>query len=310
MADAKQQTLAPSKDKYHVENEFLSMEFDPRRKYMFQLAVENLEREMPVIITEGQRSYQAKHRRFKPFQNIVFTSQIIWKGQRRNIRYYDGCTSIFVDEQPKEKEEIDQLIAQTRKRNFLDGKFGCYGDERQLLLYMNICSWNANSPFRTRTADAIFVSVDSNAIADKETLILDQTEEALDKAKEASAVKMKIHAAFLGIDLMDWDTEAEKTEKQLRTEYRRAAISNPAEFLKSFGNKDIELKYYIDKAIEKGWLSNKENPNKLCWKSSGREILDISGLKSTESISQKAFEFGKSEEGAEFVLQLTALFKE
>lgn len=310
MADAKQQTLAPSKEKYQVEKEYLSMEFDPKKKYMFELAVENMEREMPVIISEGQRSYPAKHRRFKPFQNIVLTSQIIWEGQRRNIRYYDGCTSIFIDQQPKEKEEIDQLIAQTRKRNFLEGKFGCYGDERQLLLYLNICSWNANSPFRTRSADSIFVSIDAESRADKETIKLDQTEEALKKAKDASEIKMRIHASFLGIDLMDWDSEAEKTEKQLRTEYRRVAISNPEEFIKSYGNKDIELKYYIDKALEKGWLTSKENPNNLCWKTSGRKVLDISGLKSTESISQKAFEFAKMEDGAEFVLQLQALFKE
>jgi len=304
------ESLKPVDDRYKKEQEYLDQEFDPNKKYTFELAVENMVREMPVIISEGQRSYAAKHRRFPPFRNIVLTSQIIWKGQRRNIRYYDGCTSIFVDEQPKEKEEIDQLISQTRKRNFLEGKFGCYGDERQLLIYLNICSWNANSPFRTRSADAIFVSVDQENRADKETLLLDQTEEALLKAKEASDMKMRIHAAYLEIDLMDWDTEAEKTEKQLRSEYRRAAIANPAEFIKSYGNKDIELKYFIDKAIEKGWIGNKQNPNKLCWKNSGREIVDISGLKSAESISQKVFEFAKMEEGAEFVLQLQALFKE
>lgn len=309
MADAKTAPLK-KEEKYQTEKEYLEMEFDPRKKYMFELAVENMPREMPVIITEGQRSYVAPHRRFKPFQNIVFTSQIIWKGQRRNIRYYDGCTSIFVDEQPKEKEEIDQLIAQTKKRNFLDGKFGCFGDERQLLLYMNICSWNAGSPFRTRAADSIFVTVDQEGRADKDTIKLDQTEEALHAAKEASALKMRIHGAFLGIDLMDWDTEAEKSDKQLRTEYRRKAIENPEEFIKSYGNKDIELKYFIDKALEKGWISNKENPNKACWKNSGREICDISGLKSAESISQKLFEFGKMEDGTEFVLQLQSLFKE
>ena len=307
MADANEK-LAP-KEKFAAEREYMSMVFDHNKKYMFELAVENMQREMPVIITEGQRSYAAKHKRFKPFQNLVLSSQIIWKGQRRNIRYYDGCTSIFIDEQPKEKEEIDQLIAQTRKRNFLEGKFGCYGDERQLLLYLNICSWNANSPFRTRSADAIFVAVNVEGKADKDTLLLDKTEEALASAKEASPLKMRIHAASMEIDLMDWDTEAEKTEKQLRTEYRRAAISDPEGFLKGYGNKDIELKYYIDKALEKGLITNKENPNKLCWKN-GREIIDISGLKSSESISQKAFEFAKIDDGVEFVLQLQALFKE
>lgn len=308
MADATKP--APLKEeKYKLEKEAIEKEFDPNKKYLFELAVENMVREMPVIISEGQKSYPAKHRRFKPFQNIVFTSQIIWKGQRRNIRYYDGCTSIFVDEQPKEKEEIDQLIAQTRKRNFLDGKFGCWGDERQLLLYLNICSWNANSPFRTRTADAIFVSVDTEKRASQEIKKLDAIEDAIELARDASKIKMMIHAAYLEIEMFDFDAETEKSEKEIRALYRRKAIEDPEAFISSYGNKDIELKYYIDKAWEKGMLTNKENPNKVVWKSSGREVCDISGLKTADAITQKIFEFCKTDEGAEVAIQLQALFK-
>lgn len=311
MADANT-TLAPSKkeqEKFPLEKAALEQEFDPNKKYLFELAVENMVREMPVMITEGQRSYAAPHRRFKPFQNIVFTSQIIWKGQRRNIRYYDGCTSIFVDEQPREKEEIDQLIAQTKKRNFLEGKFGCYGDERQLLLYMNICSWNANSPFRTKSADSIFVSVDTAARASKEIEKLDAIEDAITLAKEATDKKMMIHGNYLGIEMYDFDTESDKSPAEIRALYRRKAIEDPNAFITSYGNKDIELRYYIDKAWEQGLMTNKENPNKVVWKSSGREVCDISGLRAPEAITQKIFEHCKLDEGAEVVIQLQALFK-
>jgi hypothetical protein len=309
MADAKQAPLKLQENKISKEDEYLAMEFDANKKYLFELAVQNMQRELPVVIMDGQKTYAAPHRKFPPFRNIVFTSQIIWKGQRRNIRYYDGCTSIFVDEQPKDKEEIDQLIAQTRKRNFLDGKFGCYGDERMLLLYMNICSWNANSPFRTRSADAIFVSVDTETRATEEIKKLDAIEDAIALAREATETKMMIHAAYLGVEMFDFDREAEKSSAEIRALYRRKAIENPELFLSSYGNKDIELKYYIDKAWETGLINNKQNPNKASWAKSGREICDISGLKSADVISQKIFEFAKLDEGAEFVIQLQALFK-
>jgi hypothetical protein len=309
MADAK--VLAPSKkeeEKFLVEKEYLAMEFDPKKKYMFELATPNPEREMPVIEVDGQKSRAIPTEKFKPYQNIVLTSQIIWKGQRRICRYYDGCTSIFADEQPKDKEEIDQFIKVTQPRAFLKGKFGAYGDEKMLLMYLNICSWNANSPFRTRSADAIFISTDPLKIVSEESRKLEETEKALQLAKDASKNKMLIHAAFLGIPTEDWDSGNELTDEEIRVQYRKRALRDAAYFIESYGNKSIEIKYYINQALLKGLISNKFNPNKATWANSNTVICDISGLKSNEAIGEKIFEFSQLSEGEEFVIQLKALF--
>lgn len=312
MANAKQH-LAPStqleikEEKFKLEKEYENMEFDIFKKYMFELAEENLERELPVIGMVGQKAAPEPHKRFKPYQNIVFTSQIIWKGQRRGVRYYDGCTSIFIDEQPKDKEEISDLIAQTRRRHFSDGKFGCHGDERMLLLYLYICSWNSESPFRTRSANAIFVPVDSAKKATAESLKLDQTEEALRLAKEASFEKMKIHANYLEIPLEDYDSGNELEEAQIRASYRKRALRDSASFIESYGNKKLEIKYYIDKSLKAGLI--KVSGNTTVWGNSGNVIMDTSGMKSHEGISEKLFEFSQLTEGEEFLIQLEALYK-
>lgn len=309
MADAK--VLAPSKKeekKWLVEEEYLAMEFDPQKKYMFELATKNMERELPVLEVDGQRTRPIPTEQFKPYQNIVLTSQIIWKGQRRIIRYYDGCTSIFADEQPKDKEEIDQYIKVTRRREFLKGKFGAYGDEKMLLLYLNICSWNANSPFRTRSANAIFVSCDTIKAASEESKMLDLTMEALQLAKDASVTKMMIHASYLGIPMDDWDSGNELTPEEIRAKYRKKALMDAKGFIESYGNKSIEIKYYINQALIKGLISNKFNPNKATWGSNNNVICDISGLKSNDAIAEKLFEFSQLQEGEEFVIQLRALF--
>lgn len=288
------------------EHVFLITEFDADKKYMFELAEPNLERELPIIDVREKRP--VPHQKFKPYQNIVLTSQIVWNGSRVNIRYYDGCDSIFVSQQPKEKDTIDQFIKQTRVRAFLEGRFGVMGDEKMLLRYLIICSWNGESQFRTRTANSIFKPLDKGKQALAESSKLDQIETALGYAKEASETKMLIHSHYLGIPTTDYDSGNDLTDKEIRTSYRQWAIKNPEEFIKSYGNKNIEIKYYIDKAVEKGLISNKFNPNKATWKDSNSIICDVSGLKSNEAIAEKVFEFSQTEEGEEFKLQLTALF--
>ena len=288
----------------------LTQVFDTEKKYMFELAEEADQNLHPVIQTSngGRTQVVLPPKRFKPSHNIVLSSQIVWNGQRRNIRYYAGCTSIFVDKQPKDKDIIAEAINSTAKYKFIDGKIGFYGYERLLLLYMTICSWNVDSPFRTKTATGIFKTVDADKIADSATMQVDQMEEALRYAREASEIKMKIHAAYLGIPEYDYDSGNELTNKEIRALYRKAAVDNPKQFIESYGNKSLEIKYYIDDCLKKGTISNKFNPNKATWGSKNSEICDISGLKSHEAIAQRIYEFSQSEEGAEFLVQLKSLY--
>jgi hypothetical protein len=312
MADA-QEIVAPlpkgKKEKEPTPEELImAQKFDPKKKYMFELAAENLERELPVLSVLGGKTTKEPHVKFKPYNNIVFTSQIVWNGERRIIRYYDGCTSLFIDDQPKEPDTIKQLIKQTRRRVFLEGKFGCFGDERMLLLYLMICSWNVESEFRTRTASEVFRASNPDRMATEESNRMDAIEKALALAREATILKMKVHAAYLGIPEMDYDSGNLLTEKEIRTLYRKSAANDPIKFIESYGNKSIEIKYFIDKALRDGTISNKGNANKAVWKGSGTVICDISGLKSHAAISERLFEFSQEEDGEEFEIQLKALY--
>ncbi len=293
--------------RWQKEEDFLNQTFDPDKKYMFELAEENPERQLPVIDMHTKRP--AAQPKFRPYQNIVFTAHIIWKGQRRMVRYYDGCESIFMDEQPKDKDIMEQYIRQTRRREFVDGKWGCYGDERQLLLYMHIASWNGESEFRTRSANIVYKACNSEKRATAESDKLDLTEQALELAKGASFSKILVHADYLGIPLKDFDSDNDLTEKEIRTAYRLEALRNAKIFVESYGNKKLETKYFIKKALASGSIDYVTNPNKAVWKSSGREIKDISGMKSFAAVLDCLFEFSQLEEGEEFKVQVTALFE-
>lgn len=299
----------PAKTKGPTTEElFLAQIFDPTKKYMFELAEENMPRQLPVIDFRTQKP--APEKRFKPYRNLVMTSQIIWNGQRRGIRYYDGCDSIFIDEQPKEKESIEQFIAQTPRRAFIDGKFSVYGDERLLLLFLFASSFNQESPFRTRTASIVYKPSNSEKKATAESEKLDLSERALETAKKADLSKIMIHADYLGIPLKDFDSDNDLTELEIRTAYRREALRDPKNFLDSYGNKALEIKFYIKKALAEGLIDTKGNPNVAAWKASGRKICDINGLKSFAAINDRLFEFSQLEEGEEFKIQIVAIFNQ
>lgn len=301
----------------------LNQVFDSEKKYMFQLASSNLEREIPPYEVVNNRSIPVTTQKFKPAQNIVYTAQIVWpeglkdpwsskdrKQGRYVIRYYDGCSTLFVDEQPQDRVTIEQMMKQTKERRFLEGKFGAYGDETMLLTYLYICSWNADSPFKTRSSSTVFVPVDRMKIATAETARLDLTEKALQLAKEASEQKMMIHANFLGIPMKDWDSDNDLTASEIRAAYRKRALQDADGFIKSYGNKSIEIKYYISKALETGVIDVNFSPNIAVWGTSKSKICDISGLKSHEVIGEKLFEFSQLPDGEEFLIQLKAVYEQ
>ena len=286
------------------EHKVLSQEFDQAKRYVFELAKRNEPRRLPVINFRTGRAVEEQP--FRPLHNIVLTSNIIWNGRRRIIRYYDGCDSVFYDKQPKEKEVIETLIRQTQRREFLNGSIAIQGYERMLLLYMYMASWNVDSPFRTQRANQIWTVVDSEEKAQSELEKLDVIEKARELSKKASPQKMKIHASYLGIELMNYDAGVEFSETELRVKYRMKAVEDPDGFLRSYGDEKIEIKFFIDKAIERGEITNRVNPNKATWRE-GQEICDISGLTSRDAISNKVFEYSQTEKGQEFLVQLKAI---
>lgn len=135
-------------------------------------------------------------------------------------------------------------------------------------------------------------------------------EQAIGYAKEATRTKMLIHANYLGIPTTDWDSGNDLSDNEIRTAYRKEALQNPQNFIETYGNKSIEVKYFIDKALESGLINNKFNSNKATWSSSNSEICDISGLRSPEAIASKLFEFSQLEDGEEFVIQLKSIYKD
>lgn len=263
---------------------------------------------------------------FPPRRNLLYRSAIRWDGSdlakdektgkkisghpvgKRTIRYYDGCTSIFADEQTTDRETLQNYMDTTKERLFANGYLEVYDYDDMLIKYLDMCSYNGESPYRIPTIPAIFLPLDSEKQAEVEAGGLDELEDALEYAKKADFKKMKIHTQFLGISERDLKTGNLLSEKALRTEYRKKAKENPARFIETFNDKSIQVSSWITDALKIGEISTTLIPNKAVWAKKGAIICDMSGIKSEEGILNKLIEFANIPEGQEFMEQLKALY--
>jgi hypothetical protein len=285
-------------------------------RYGYMLAQEAPKREGQFeVVNNAARALRS--RKFKPVLNLLRRSHIIWPGDEDReagkyaIRYYDGCTSLFEDEQPKDKATIDEFMKTTddAKLMFRDGYLYVYGYDKMLKQYLDWCSWNGQSPYRVPTVEPVFVPLDVEGTADKDSDDLDQLMKALELAKNAPAKKMRVHGRFLGVAEMDFNTGNKYSDKAYRAEYRKLAKLNPSEFIKTYNDESIELQNWIERSMESGDISTSVIPNNAVWKKTGVIICDISGLKTPDSVLNKLIEYAKSEDGDAFRELLTATFK-
>ncbi len=227
---------------------------------------------------------------------------------RYPIRYYDGCTTLFVDDQPREKDIIEQFVNQTRDLFFLHGYLYCFGYDTMLKLYLDWCSWNQESPYRVPTIDVKFKPVDSERVARMESDNLDKMEEAMMLARKSDVKKMRSHGKFLGILSEDYMTNIPISDEAYRTEYRKAAKADAKRFVDTYNDKSVQVTTWIETAMETGEISTTIIPNKAVWAKKGSEICDLSGIKSKEGQLNKLVEFSQTEAGEEFYTQLEAIY--
>lgn len=289
---------------------------DLNTRYAYVIASKN-DKRGKVYDEHGNQRHENE---YKPYLNVLLESSIVWKGEedpfskkpraagRHKIRYYDGCTTLFVDDQPKDKETIDSLIKGTRDIVFNYGYVFVFGYDSLLKMYMDWCSYNENSPYRVPSVDIKFKNVNTEKNLQQEGDLLEIEDTARDYAKTASDKKMRIHAIYLGIALEDQVTNQPLSNAAVRVEYRKAAKADPKEFIRSYNDKTIEVRTWVREALNTGTISTTLIPNKAVWSKSSSIIEDISGLRDTENIIDRLVEKSQTEDGGDFLTQLKSLY--
>ncbi len=289
------------------------VDFDTDLKYSYEM-LKRVEDSNNIFNEAGRKVTPPK---FKPKLNVLFESSVIWDGSKdpfsgkqrpqgkHYIRFYDGCTTLFKDDQPQQKEVIDTLLLSTDKRYFDYGYIHVDGNDRLLKLYMDWASFNINSPFRNEKIDPIWKSVLGEADVLSEAQKLDLKDKAIEYAKTCKESKMLTHARFLDIPDTDIVTGAKYSPEAVRILYRKFASEKPEVFMKSFNDESVELKQKIKDSIYSGRISLGIIPNQAVWTQSGLPICDISGIsENINLVVAKIAEFALSGEGSEFMAKL------
>ena len=289
---------------------------DINTKYAYVLPVKNTKKHN--VFDENGRARPEPE--YKPRMNLLTRSSVLWPGGkdpfsgnqraagRYPIRYYDGCTTLFIDDQPKDKETLEQFTKQTRELFFLNGYLYVYGYDVMLKTYLDWASWNGNSQYKVPNIETQYIAVDSERAAKMESDNLDKMEEAMMLARKAPVKKMRSHGKFLGILAEDYVTNIPLSDEAYRTEYRKIANTNAKRFVDTYNDKSVQVTTWVEQAMETGEISTTIIPNKAVWAKKGSEICDMSGIKSKEGQLNKLVEFSQTEAGEEFYVQLEAIY--
>jgi hypothetical protein len=252
---------------------------------------------------------------YPPYYEFPNKDTILWNfgteqepdWAEREIRYLPGFESIFVDEQEKNGRVIADNILHNRNNKFIINKgfLKVRPTEKQKIKFLDICNRNADSPYRTGKVKALFSKRSEEKEVAKVTERQTKQQDALEKAFKASQGQIAFHAKYLGIPLVDAQTNATRTLKAVQADYRQKALDDPNTFLETFDDPDLRLKYLIELALEDGFFSLTLIPGKVTLLSTKEPLIDIPEG-GNQGIMDAIFAYCQSPEGEPLADKLKA----
>jgi hypothetical protein len=232
-------------------------------------------------------------------EDIIFDEET---GTERNIRYLEGVSTIWVDEQEHLSEQKKKQRPEIR---FVNGRLRVPVQKTALIEFLSKTNMNKANPSRLPESRAIFTLIDNEAIEEKNFKKLESEMNATELAKTTVYEVMLPHAKYLGVNVIDENRDY-LPERSLRIRYYDAAKRNPDLFLKSFNNPLILAKFVIDRAIEAGLINLTQIKGQAIWSDTQTFIAQIpDGKKPAEFLA----EFCLTEKGRDFYLEIKSLVK-
>jgi hypothetical protein len=122
------------------------------------------------------------------------------------------------------------------------------------------------------------------------------------KANEQPVEKMRQHAFFLGISLVD-EMGIPKTDDGIRMDYMVYANDNPEQFQSSLDSKEVSVKYLVRRAILDAKIDIGSGHGRMKWAKTGGYICTVpAGMEATRYLMDLALT--NTPEGESFLKQL------
>jgi hypothetical protein len=189
----------------------------------------------------------------------------------RNIRYLEGVSTIFEDEQ----EHLSEFKKKQRPEiKFINGVLVVPSNRTSLvkfLLSSNMNEGNKNPIPGTRRVYKLldFEAQEEQAINKAETRM-----EAMKLAMDSPVENMIPHAQYLGVKFKNQYGE-DRGEKAIRVDYLEFADKNPDLFIKTYNNPLVKVEYLIRKAMSVNLIDIDTSKGQAIWGDTKKFIAQI-----------------------------------
>lgn len=256
---------------------------------------------------------------YRPSTTVPTTSTIVWPGGKdpfgderpkgvHLIRYYVGCTNLFVDKQPKDKDVIEALLRNSGNHvEFIGGRHDVYDFDVMKKMFMDLASYNADSKYRNPRVRAIYKGYDEVREKQNQGDLLKLKRKALNLAADASEKQLAFHAKFLGIPFINYDTQDKRDTASIRIDYEAIAESDPQRFIDTYGDKALRSKYWIQEALDSGLISTSLLPGSSVWTKNKTTICNVGDANDEEALGIM-INYATSTEGKKFYDELEKIF--
>lgn len=227
-------------------------------------------------------------------EDIIFDEET---GTERNIRYLEGVSSIYVEDQESLSEQKQKQRPDLR---FRYGYMKVPSNKPSLLKFLLSSNMNVDKKNRMAGSSPLYVMENYEAQEEKNLEKAEVRMDAMRIAMDAPVDMMIPHAKYLGI-LFTNNQNVERGEKAIRFDYLNIADKKPDMFIKTYNNPLVKIQYIVQKAMASGLVDTSTVKGQAIWGDSKSFIAQIpDGKNPLEFLA----EFSLTEKGKEFYSQI------
>lgn len=231
---------------------------------------------------------------------LVKNADIIYDeetGTERNIRYLEGVSTIWEDEQEHLSEQKKRSRPDIR---FVNGYLRVPANKPSLLEFLMKSNMNESNKNRMSGTKSLYKLLDFQAEEEKNLEKAETRMQAMKIAMEAPLDMMIPHAKYLGIKFTN-NQNVERGDKAIRFDYLDVADKKSDMFIKTYNNPLVKIQYIVQKAAASGLIDTSSVKGQAIWGDSKSFIAQIpDGKAPIEFLS----EFCLTEKGKEFYSQI------
>lgn len=221
-------------------------------------------------------------------------------GTERNIRYLEGVTTIYEDEQ----EHLSDFKKRQRPEiKFINGILSVQANRTSLIKFLLLSNMNEGNKNPIHGTRKIYRLLDFEAQEEQAINKAETRMEAMKMAMEAPIETMIPHAQYLGVRFKNSFGE-DRGDKAIRVDYLDFADKNPEAFMKSYNNPLVKVEYAIRKAVALGLINLDSVKGQAIWGDTKKFIAQIPDSK--DPIKHLS-EFSLTEDGKDFYSQLKSM---